>query len=218
MFRVTIVIVAFLYVIAVPVMSAAADLDECKSTWGVSCSPMRISTCPAGDFEKVRNGCGGSGDYIWIRARDHEGNPIPGIPWTDYWLDACSGSQQLCLCPSAVVADSLTNMEGRTTISATPFSMGGCVLSGGLYMAIQGKILVQAPQCVSAVCKSIIIVSPDLNSNCGVDLSDFSIFKTSYDKNDGDSGYNPCCDFNDDGCCDLSDLAFFAQHYAHECF
>lgn len=33
----------------------------------------------------------------------------------------------------------------------------------------------------------------------------------------GETGFSGCCDYNDDGTCDLSDFAFFGQHYTHQC-
>ena len=84
-------------------------------------------------------------------------------------------------------------------------------------LSVQGKAIVEEPHCVDPVCLSIVLVSPDLNGDCSVDDSDFLLFRSSYDKGAGDPGYNSCCDLNDDGRCDVSDFAFFVQHYLHEC-
>ena len=191
---------------------------HCRSDWGwsdVHCSTPRISICPLGDFELISEGCGYIGEYIWIEALQDEGPPIPGIPATDFWLQACDSAERLCLCTYSVMADSATNADGRTTISG-PIAGGGCAFNG-LYLAIQGVIVSEWPACVAIACRDIIIVSVDLNADCLVNLSDLAVFGFSYNKSLGDPGYSTCCDYNDDDNCNLSDFAFMGAHYLHEC-
>lgn len=195
----------------------AGDVDECESNAGTSCA-LRVSVCPAGDFEFISTGCGGSADYIWVQIEDGSGNGIPGVPWTDYWMNACdSPAQDLCLCASPIAADSLTNDLGQTTFSGR-IAAGGCILTGGLFVACQGKTLVEQPACTDPICIDMVVVSPDINATCSVNLSDLSYFGQSYNKNLGDANYNPCCDFNDDDRCNLSDFSYFGEHYQHVCF
>ena len=194
----------------------AGDVDECESNAGTSCA-LRVSICPAGDFEFISGGCGGDADYIWVQIEDAGGNGIAGIPWTDYWMNACDVGQELCLCAQPIAADSLTNDLGQTTFSGR-IAGGGCVLTGGLYMACQGKVLLEQPDCIEDICIDMVVVSPDINATCKVDLSDLSFFGESYNKNLGDALYNPCCDYNDDDKCNLSDFSFLGEHYQHECF
>jgi hypothetical protein len=195
----------------------AGDVDDCQSDCYLSTSPLRVSICPAGDFEFIRDGAGTGTDYIRVIVRNSGGVGIPGIPWSDYWLDACDPAQALCLCCSPIAADSLTNDSGETTISGR-IAGGGCVLTDGVYIAVQGKIILTFPACVDPTCLDMIIVSPDLNADCVVNLSDLGIFGLSYNKCLGAPGYNPCCDYQDDDCCNLSDFAYIGEHYQHECF
>jgi hypothetical protein len=199
----------------------AGDVDECLSDWGwsdIECTVPRIAICPQGDFEFIRDGCGPGNDYIWVQVLDSSGNGIPGVPWSDYWLQACDPAEELCLCANPVVADSLTNASGNTTITGR-IAGGGCVVIGGLYLAIQGKIVVTVESgCITIKCVIIIIVSVDLTADCQVNLSDLGVFGLSYNKALGDPGYNTCCDYNDDDVCNLSDFAFVGAHYLHECF
>ena len=199
----------------------AGDVDECLSDWGwgeVNCVVPRIAICPQGDFEFIREGCGYDNDYIWVQVKDASGNGISGVPWSDYWLQACDPAEELCLCANPVVADSLTNSDGETTISGR-IAGGGCVITGGLYLAIQGKIVVTIESgCITIKCVIIIIVSVDLTADCQVNLSDLGVFGLSYNKGLGDPGYNTCCDYNDDDVCNLSDFAFMGAHYQHMCF
>jgi len=194
----------------------AGDVDDCESTVYLSSSPLRVSICPAGDFEFIYQGGGGTGDYIRVIARDASGNGIPGIPWTDYWLNACDPGQELCLCASPIVADSLTNENGETTISGR-IAGGGCILSGGVYIAIQGRVILE-DDCLTKICLDMQIVSPDFNADCVVDISDFVFFGNTYGLSSGDQNYNSCADYNDDNVVDLSDFAAFGAHYTHECF
>lgn len=194
----------------------AGDVDECQSEAGTSCS-LRVSVCPAGDFEFIREGCGGDADYIWVEVKDALGVGIAGVPWTDYWMNACTAGLELCLCASPIVADSLTNDLGRTTFSGR-MAAGGCILSGGMFVACQGKTFLELPACAAPICIDIVIVSPDLQADCAVNLSDLSIFGQSYNKQNGDPGYDSCCDYNDDDFCNLSDFSFLGEHYQHTCF
>lgn len=194
----------------------AGDVDECESEAGTTCS-LRVSICPAGDFEFIRNGCGGDADYIWVEVKDAAGVGIAGIPWTDYWMNACDAAQELCLCASPIRADSLTNTAGRTTFSGR-IAGGGCILTGGMYVSCQGKTFMDVATCTIPICIDIVIVSPDINATCDVNLSDLSFFGESYNKQLGDTGYDPCCDFNDDDWCNLSDFSFMGEHYLHACF
>ena len=194
----------------------AGDVDPCKSDAGISCVGMRLQICPAGDFEFISNACGGVSDYIWASARNLSDEGIPGIPWTDWWINACDVGQELYLCASSIVADSLTNEDGYTTFSGR-MSAGGCILTDGVWIACQGKVFQEEPACVVDLCIDIIITSPDITADGAVNLSDFTALGLSYNKNLGDPGYNPCCDFNDDDKCNLSDFTFLGQHYYHEC-
>jgi len=196
--------------------------DPCYDfTAGLSCQPMKLSVCPAGDFEWIRNGCGGTDDYVWVTVRS-SGVPLPGIPPTDFWMNACDPARQICLCAGAVLADSATGADGRTTISG-PLRAGGCVPAGGLQIAVQG-IVIYDPQtgCTAPLCLAIIVKSPDLTGSggapdCVVNLSDLIPFGMSYNSGLGQPGYNDCCDYNDDYKVNLSDFAYFGSHYQHHC-
>jgi hypothetical protein len=217
-------VVAFALMLAIATSVYAGDVDDCRSTAGITgCATMRLTICPAGDFEFIREACGvGITAYIWVTARDASGIPIPGIPWTDYWLNACDPAKQLVLCSSPIVADSLTGADGTTTFS-NRISAGGCTLTQGLWWAIQGKTLKGIyPSCTSNVCLSVIVVSPDITGAGNlpdgiVNLVDLIPFGNSYNKNEGQVGYNGCCDYTDDAKCNLSDFGYFGLHYQHRC-
>lgn len=217
-------VVAFALMLVIATSVYAGDVDDCRSIAGITgCAQMKLTICPAGDFEFIRDACGtGITAYIWVTANDASGNPIPGIPWTDYWLNSCDPAKQLALCSSPIAADSLTGANGTTTFSGR-VAAGGCTLTQGVWWAIQGKVLKGVyPSCVNNICLNIIVKSPDLTGAGGnpdgvINLSDLVPFGSSYNKNLGQAGYNACCDYNDDDKCNLSDFAFFGTHYQHRC-
>lgn len=198
--------------------SSALAQSRCHYTT-LSCPSLRVSICPSNDFEFVRTACGGDYDYIEVWATDWMGNGIPGVPPTDYWMEACDALQILSIC-WFVTADSVTSslpgFVGRTTISGR-IRGGGCVLSGGISIFIQGQQVFE-DDCWTPICLDVQVVSPDIDGDQVVDLSDLGIFGLSYNKSEGEADYNDCCDFNDNGVCDLSDFAFFGRHYQHVCF
>jgi hypothetical protein len=210
-----ILMIALVLSMILPAEGSAGDWDGCESELSASCA-LRISVCPRGDFESIAKGCGGSGDYIEVIIRDASGNGIPGIPWTDYWMNSCDPAYMLHLCVGAFVADSLTGPNGRTTFSGQ-ISAGGCIPSGGIWVSCQGRTILN-PECTMPICLDVVIVSPDLNVDGVINLSDLTFFGLSYNRQAGEAEYNTCCDFNDDDWCDLSDFSFLGEHYEHTCF
>jgi hypothetical protein len=202
-----------LLVIALTTDAGSQVVDPCLSEVSVSCPGVRLCACPSNDFENISDACDGGRIEIWVR--DNTGAGISGIPTTDYWIDACDPALALCFkILNPVVADAVTDSGGYTTISGR-IGGGGCVLTGGLYVAVQGNVITEGPLCNDATCLDIVVVSPDINGSCLVSIADLSIFCSSYNKSEGMVGYNDCCDFSDDGRCTLSDFAYFAEHYTH---
>ncbi|MHC1630601.1 MAG: hypothetical protein ACXQTG_06615 [Methanoculleaceae archaeon] len=205
----------FLLVILSSAGFAGDPWPECGHELSTTCS-MRISVCPAGDFEDIRDGCGGEHDYIEVVIYDHGGQPIAGIPSTDFWMGACDTEYELAACASIFAADSMTGPNGRTTFSGQ-IRAGGCIPDGGIYIGCHGVIILDSETCSRPICLDVIIVSPDLNADGFVNLSDLSYFSDSYHHQLGDPEYDPCTDYTDDDWCNLSDFSFLGEHYQHEC-
>lgn len=197
----------------------AGDVDDCESDCGLGgdCNPdtMKVTNCPAGDYEQIYRGCGGTGAYIWVLVKNGSGGGIPGVPTTDFWLQGCV--EEIYLCPSSVVTDSLTNGSGATTLSLAQIAAGGCSINGGVYLVVQGQVIKVKPACTENKCMDIMFKSPDISGDGLVDIVDVYPFGLSYNKSKGEAGYDPCCDFTDDDLVDISDLAGLGRHYLHEC-
>ena len=191
------------------------DIDQCLSTVSLAdCSQNNINICPEGDTEMITDQCGGNG-YISLTVVDAEMQGVPGIAVTDYWLESCNSSYDLILC-GGLTADSLTNEDGKTTISGN-IAGSGCVLDEGICIVVQGKHILQEPGCVEPTCLDFEIRSPDYIPDGIVDLSDFSSLISSWSFCSSQAGYNECFDFIDNDCIDLSDFAYFAMHWQHQC-
>ncbi|MBN2185600.1 MAG: hypothetical protein JW746_09760 [Candidatus Krumholzibacteriota bacterium] len=215
MFKGKVILFSLLLVFATSLY--AGDVDPCQSEFGVSCVGMRVSICPAGDFEPIYDGCDTGGDFLWLIARDGDGNGIQNVPWTDYWLTSCDDPADLLLCSAPFGADLLTDEDGYTEISGR-IAGGGCVLTGGVYLSIQGKAVVDMPECLVETCVDVQFISPDRLASYKVDLSDFGAFGDAYNSVLGDPEYDDCVDFTGDQVVNLSDFGFFGEHYEHECF
>ncbi|MFO7915958.1 MAG: hypothetical protein R6U43_09755 [Candidatus Krumholzibacteriales bacterium] len=216
MFKGKVLLFALLLVLSTSLY--AGEVDDCNSTVTlVGVSNMLLNVCPAADMDQLTD----KGGYIAISVKDGSDAGISGIPWTDYWMGACDPAYEIGLCCDGIVADSLTNSDGETTISGF-IGGSGCVLSGGVYMAVQNKTILDEtgdPGCTlgNPICLSIEVRSPDYIIDGKVDLSDFSAFVNSWALCSGDASYEECFDFISNDCVDLSDFASFSAHWQHEC-
>jgi hypothetical protein len=181
-------------------------VDPCSSyAWFCQAGSRCWFICPQGDAQSLAAG----GNEICVCIEDVNGDPIPNILATDFWLIGCTDIY-LCAGAGSIDADSATGANGCTSISDTWFA-GGCELVG-VHVVCQGVIIGCPPTCLN-----IVVVSPDLDADGDVDLVDFSLFAAAFNTSTGDAGYDPCCDYDCDGDVDLVDFSLFAQHWQHSC-
>lgn len=142
-----------------------------------------------------------------ITLRNEGGQPIVGYPAEDIWLQTTFYGY-LAVCEGGAHPDGPTDAAGRTTFSG-PFRMGGHCDAGAAnpltvwvmtYAATQPRL-------------DLRLVSPDLNGDLVVDLTDVQLFATDYL-----SGSHPArSDFVWDGVLNLSDLIIMANHINTRC-
>jgi hypothetical protein len=152
------------------------------------------------------------GFWVDIVAISSFGYPVSGIIPTDIYMIGCDPSDDIFICQDAIIADSTTNTDGRTTISAKPLRIGGC--GEGLAVVVEGQVILE--NCSTWKCAPISIRSADIDASGEVNLVDFSLFATIFTG----SVYDRCCDFNFDGVVSLPDFSLFAFHYGsyeHRC-
>lgn len=175
--------------------------------------------CPQGDGNTAAR----EGFSFAFTIRDLAGVGIPFIPGTDFWAIDCDPARNLTLCAgsSSSNADSATNSQGKTTMSLTTISVGGC--ANGLSLVVQGYVLQRnVPPCTDYCFNGtgglalIQVRSADLTGNLTIDLGDLAQFGTFFPPNP----YNTCGDFDCNGAVNLGDLARFAFHFGppgHKC-
>ncbi len=201
------VISAFLQV---SVSNATMPSGETSLIWMTNAG--RLTIAPDGGEDLV----GGPNDYkVEVVVNNAYGNPIPGIPATDFAL--YSPLIHFCSNPGGQ-ADGPTDLGGYTTFSGN--------ISGGvagdsanwvncdeieIYVLVQGIELGIA--CETAE-ECLRVDSPDLNGDGTVNVTDFGKFGV-------DKGCNndcdPCHDFNEDGKVDIADQSIFASFYNRTC-
>ena len=184
--------------------TGACLIDPCQSS--ASSAGGVLMVCPAGDGPTLSS----IDATISVTLRGCSGEPVPGMPPQDFWIQAKGDPQLLCGGYLSSNADSTTNLNGQTTISGS-IAAGG-YLGDGVYAVALGFMI----QGTGGLCDnplSLVLVSPDIDGDLIVDLVDFSIFAQGWPPR----AYDPRSDMNSDGLVDLVDLALFATHYSHSC-
>ncbi len=203
----TLVVVSALVVTSSPGQIAPCCQVEVQSDGGT------ILSCPQGDGKTLAQ----VGATIEVTVLDPvTGNPVEGVPATDFWLIDCDPANTLVLCggSQSSAADGPTDENGYTTISGT-IAAGGYV--DGLALVVQGCVVDDpATDCTTPKCLPINVRSVDINGDLVVDQADLDLVLSAYPPNP----YQSFADFDGSGQVSLIDLTLFAAHYGppgHEC-
>ncbi|MCB1182618.1 hypothetical protein KDM41_04225 [bacterium] len=143
--------------------------------------PQIMTVCPSGDIT-----------YSAV-LRDPAAVPCPNEALTMVFGGSCPVA-----CNGVSVFSAVSGPTGIVQFSAP---MGACCAGSASFVDVAGFQLAVVP----------LIVSPDLNADCRVDLSDLAAFAGLYST----GVYNRCADFNGDGILNLADLTVFAIHFGH---
>ena len=191
---------------AAPVARAAVCLiDPCCSS--ASSAGGVLLVCPAGDGPTLSS----IGATVSITVLTcYCGEPLPGIPAEDFWIQQSSGPQPLCGYHLSSNADAASDANGQTTIS-------GSIAAGGyfpddLHVVAQGMMIGVGCGTDNAAIP-LVLVSPDITGDLVVDIVDLAIFAEAF----SDGTVDPRMDFSGDGQIDVVDLSLFALHLHHQC-
>lgn len=142
-----------------------------------------------------------NGITINVRLLNHLGEPLAGVAEQDILLG--KSSIGFCICQGGNEADAPTDTDGMTTFTG---ALRGGGVADSLVVRALGVDLGYVP---------VRINSPDHTpvSPCSVDAGDISFFANYL----GSSRYSICCDFNEDGAIDASDLSYLATSRQQSC-
>lgn len=183
---------------------AAANLpDLTLSTASVDAAAACVFSIPDGSGQPLSaamNSAGGPVDAtITVTLLNPVGNPVVAFPLEDVWLESLDGNLQFC---AQVNADADSDVSGMTTFSGALAVGGNTIVAngGGLKVMVLGSSLIGSDLALN-------VLTPDLDSNLVVGLSDTILFVPLYTG----GGYDPSVDFYFDGVLNLSDLVQYAS-------
>jgi hypothetical protein len=189
---------------------STAVVDPCSSLAGMGeMPPASIVVCPRGDGHTLLE----AGAWLYLEIKDAAGDPIWGIPGSDFWLVNVDPTGDMVLCggSGSCDADSATNEMGFTTMRDATIAAGGC--ADWLSVIVQGMYIMEPYTCVNPLAFEIYVRSPDFDGDLTVDNNDLTTLLSAWPP----LGYSACVDLDDDGEIALRDLAYFALHYNHSC-
>jgi hypothetical protein len=185
---------------------ASTGIPDPEVSYAVTAATQQVMcvNCPHGDGDPL-SACRAQDASIMdatitLYLRTFLDEPIIGYPAADLWLEGATGSITTCFW--GTIADADTDINGETTFSQALFAGGNSL---GVDVFVSGMPLMHPPL-------DIIMVSPDIDGNGNVNLSDV-IFFTPYYYGD----YSSHVDFHWDGVLNLSDVIVLAAHIAHDC-
>lgn len=204
-------------------------VNPCSSTASVDLgdAPYCFLVCPRGDGDIlagiVQPLPGPHDGTITVTVKDDFGNPLVGIPATDFWLIGCNDLIGLCGGSLSSNAFAATNASGTTTMQGAIIG-GGC--DDGLQVVVQGTVIADPNDWNTPLCVDIYAKSPDrIDAGSGLETPDFDISLADFGKfgdafptpaNPG-APYDPCADYNCSGDISLADFGIFGAHWTHNC-
>ncbi len=152
-------------------------------------------------------GYGGNVDAtLRVTILDWNMDPVVNYPFEDIWVQTTMDG--VTFCTGGNVADTDTDVDGSTTFTMPFFGGGASDPAAGeeLELFLNGSPVLTATL-------PVYLLSPDLDGNLQVNLSDVILFAESYF-----SGvYDFAIDFQHDGTLNLSDLIVFVRYLNSNC-
>jgi hypothetical protein len=177
------------------------DSSYCVVSLGTS-GKDRVTISPNGTGDNFTDVPSNLSITIEVYLRNSLGAPLAGVPLQEITLY----NSALCICAGGNTADAATDLDGRTTFTASPRA-GGCVESLDIFA--DGVFLCTTP--VKTNSWDAVPATP-----CNVDAADLSALAARL----GNAGqYSICFDYNESGppTINAGDLSSFAAHLANAC-
>jgi len=171
--------------------------------------PVSLFCAPDGSGTPFTEACGPGGTVvdatITLILYDDFGQPVPGYPREDLWLEGTGGGLISCY-PGGTCPDAHTDANG-TTRWTSPLSAAGHTAPGeGLVVVVNGDF----PEGGSL--PDFRTNSSDINADGQVNLSDVEFFAVDFH-----GSYDYRSDFLWDGDVNLSDVVFLARTLGAQC-
>lgn len=148
---------------------------------------------------------GGSADAtLTLQVLDAVGAPVVGYPAEDLWLQSLDDGLAACGAGAGLPPDHATDAAGMTTWS-TPPRAGGHTNEGCIAFIVGMPLESQPPL-------DLYFVSPDLNGDLRVDLTDAGLFSI-----DLFAGYTARSDLDADGAVNIADVSIMAAAMGNRC-
>ena len=181
-------------------LESQASSAECGCLGSLPPGDHVVLICPQGDGPTLAE----AGAIITLTYTDFPGGrPLSGVGPARS-PGGCNGG--IVWFGADPTSDGLTDSNGQTTVSGA--------LAGGGYDTEVRWLLggMPLPFCWEQYVP-LVLVSPDINADLVVGLSDLSLFAFGYHA--PPKPYDPRFDFDGDGTVGLVDLVMFAGHYTH---
>jgi hypothetical protein len=181
----------------------------CGSDAWIGVPSAHILVCPRGDGPSLAD----IGATITVQVVSDQCDTPPSFPPEDIYVLGCDNAWTTLCVPvyAAVDADGPTDENGITTISGA-IRAGG--FGTGLWVMVRGQAATGECFCgAEPICLPLSVVSPDINGDLVVDLTDLGLFANAWPP----LPYSAPSDLNGDGVIDIIDFSLFAQHFLHGC-
>lgn len=201
--RRTVVNVVTVFTVTVVAAAAVAEIPDLDlSTADVATDGAVLFVRPDGmgdPFTQAHMANGSVVDAtVTLTLVNYLGQPLADYPAEDLWLE--TDGDGLAFPENGTIADAATNASGQAEW-VMPLEAGGCTIGESVVVMVAGQALNQPGLPLE-------FVSPDINGDLAVNLTDLATFSGAYS-----GAYNECADLFYDGVINLTDLAYFAPAY-----
>ncbi len=187
---------------AVPALANIPAPDLCVLSNPAGTDGATVYTLPNGAgnaFNEARLGGAAVDATLTLTVVNSDANPIEGYPAEDIWLVTTGGGLVSC---ADVNPGAATDANGQT-------QWVDAIAGGGNSLAEDCQAIIAGDAVPTTA--TVHFVSPDVNGDLQVNLTDVTLFTQGLDEGD------PDVDFNNDGTVNLSDITLMTQGIGAVC-